>query len=292
MIAFESLRILFVEDNFHQARLIIAITETYLHSRVRHVTTLAAALREIGTEEPDIILLDLQLPDARDLEALEGVQRTAPHIPIVVLTGREEEGLAQKAVVAGAQDFLCKSNLDPELLRRSLRYAILRHKAQAELNRLREREHVDLARSLRQMEQLGIPEGNGGMTDPLAAAAPLRERNPEKFYRLQEHYQYLLCDFLGRIAEGKTIFGIGRPLSLKLAELEANPNDVNDLHLSVLRNCLPGRTEEEKKSLLLDGRMFALEIMGYLAEAYRRESLGSRMPVARDRAGLLSIVGP
>jgi len=75
------------------------------------------------------VLLDLGLPDAEGLDALEGVLAAAPDVAVVVLTGRTESDLALAAVAAGAQDYLTKDMVDSASLTRSIRYAVARKRA-------------------------------------------------------------------------------------------------------------------------------------------------------------------
>ena len=76
------------------------------------------------------MLLDLRLPDADGLQALFAVLDVAPEVPIVVLSGHDDEELALEAVHTGAQDYLVKGRADGELLRRTIRYAIERRRAE------------------------------------------------------------------------------------------------------------------------------------------------------------------
>jgi DNA-binding response OmpR family regulator len=88
--------------------------------------TLGEALIRVSEERFDAVLLDLSLPDARGLDALAGMRRRAPSIPIVVMTGLSDEALAIKAVNEGAQDYLLKGEADGSALARRLRFAIER----------------------------------------------------------------------------------------------------------------------------------------------------------------------
>jgi serine phosphatase RsbU (regulator of sigma subunit)/anti-sigma regulatory factor (Ser/Thr protein kinase)/DNA-binding NarL/FixJ family response regulator len=88
----------------------------------------------------DCALVDLSLPDARGLEIVDTVLTSMPDVPVVVLTGAEDEALALQAVERGVQDYLVKRRVDPEVLGRSVRYAIERKRAEtqrAELLRAR-----------------------------------------------------------------------------------------------------------------------------------------------------------
>ncbi|HVH70783.1 MAG TPA: diguanylate cyclase [Candidatus Dormibacteraeota bacterium] len=95
--------------------------------------TLASALSEIERQMPDLILLDPGLPDARDLESVFQLRAAAPEVPLVLLTGHDDEELAAQALRAGAQDYVCKGNIDSRSLARTLRYAMERHRVQSSL---------------------------------------------------------------------------------------------------------------------------------------------------------------
>ncbi|MEP7294535.1 MAG: PAS domain S-box protein, partial [Chloroflexota bacterium] len=90
------------------------------------VESLAEALVGLANDTVDVILLDLSLPDASGLETIIKMHKAALNLPIVVLTGYEDEQLALQALREGAQDYLHKHNLDSQLLKRVLRYAVER----------------------------------------------------------------------------------------------------------------------------------------------------------------------
>ncbi|MEA2494028.1 MAG: hypothetical protein QOJ29_1939 [Thermoleophilaceae bacterium] len=92
------------------------------------------------TREVECALVDLSLPDAKGIGIIETVLTAMPDVPVVVLTGAEDEQLALQAVERGAQDYLVKRRVDPEVLGRSVRYAIERKRSEeqrAELLRAR-----------------------------------------------------------------------------------------------------------------------------------------------------------
>ena len=79
------------------------------------------------------MLLDLSLPDARRLEALMQLRAAAPEVPIVILSGLQDELLAIKAVQEGAQDYLIKGRVDSDQLGRAISYAIERKQGERHL---------------------------------------------------------------------------------------------------------------------------------------------------------------
>jgi diguanylate cyclase (GGDEF)-like protein/PAS domain S-box-containing protein len=120
--------LLLVEDNAGDARLIREMLKDQglNDMETTHVDYLSAAEKHLAEAAVDIILLDLGLPDAQGLEAVRRTHAAAPHVPLVVLTGMDDEALASQSLQEGAQDYLIKDQIDGRSLLRSLRYAIER----------------------------------------------------------------------------------------------------------------------------------------------------------------------
>jgi two-component system cell cycle sensor histidine kinase/response regulator CckA len=136
----EGIHVLLVEDNPGDARLFLELVRDTGAGRVKleHVTRLSLALDRLDSGNFDVVLLDLSLPDEQGLATLTRTHAHAPNIPIVVLTGLDDEALAVKAVRAGAQDYLVKGRVDGDLLVRSMRYATERARAVEALERREE----------------------------------------------------------------------------------------------------------------------------------------------------------
>ncbi len=136
----DGIRVLLVEDNPGDARLFTELVrETGAGQwKLVQVDRLSAALDLLKREPFDVMLLDLSLPDVDGLETLIRAHTEAPKIPIVVLTGHDDEALAVRAVRAGAQDYLVKGRMDGDLLVRSIRYASERGRAIEALERREE----------------------------------------------------------------------------------------------------------------------------------------------------------
>lgn len=133
----ESTAVLLVEDDPGYARLIATALR---RSRGRqyelvHVDYLSDALVEIKQRTFDAVLLDLTLPDARGLETFARLHKADPELPIVVLSGLDDEQIALSAVQNGAQDYLVKGHTDMRALAQSIAYAIERQRVQADRNR-------------------------------------------------------------------------------------------------------------------------------------------------------------
>jgi PAS domain S-box-containing protein len=120
--------VLLVEDNPGDAELIIQFLEEASQPayQVTHVETLGAALSLLWKPAIDAILLDLRLPDAIGAECVARVRAVAAEIPVVVLTGMDEDALAHSCLRSGAQDYFSKFELRPANLLRAIEYAIVR----------------------------------------------------------------------------------------------------------------------------------------------------------------------
>jgi diguanylate cyclase (GGDEF)-like protein len=94
---------------------------------------LQAGLERLGQGGTDVILLDLSLPDSQGLDTFHRVHTQAPAVPILILSGCEDEKLALEAVAKGAQDYLVKGQVDGKMLSRVMRYAIERKRAEEAL---------------------------------------------------------------------------------------------------------------------------------------------------------------
>jgi serine phosphatase RsbU (regulator of sigma subunit) len=149
-----SLSLLLVEDDRADAVLVEdLISDAAADIRVTWAQSMAQAERELASARPDCVLLDLNLPDANGMDALARIANRDATVPIVVLTGLNDEYFGASAVAAGAQDYLVKGRVEPEMLRRAVFYAIERKRAElisADLHasRLRARENALLERGL------------------------------------------------------------------------------------------------------------------------------------------------
>jgi diguanylate cyclase len=101
---------------------------------LRRAGTIAEARRALRDQPPQCLLLDLNLPDGHDLEALVALRETAPDIPVVVLTALDDELVGLRAMQAGAQDYLLKADSDGQLVGRAVRYAVERARFERQLD--------------------------------------------------------------------------------------------------------------------------------------------------------------
>lgn len=127
--------ILLVEDNPGDARLVdLLLSEVNgMEFEITYASRLAEAVGILSSSEFDVALVDLSLPDASDLDSVNEVQSVAPYLPVVVLSGMDNEEVALQAIGGGAEDYLVKGQGDGDLIARSIRYAIERRKAEERL---------------------------------------------------------------------------------------------------------------------------------------------------------------
>ncbi|HBL43310.1 Glu/Leu/Phe/Val dehydrogenase dimerization domain-containing protein [Gimesia sp.] len=123
-----TVKVLLIEDNPIHVGLVktlLAESKTPVF-QLQYAGTLQAGLNQLDSSAVDVVLLDLTLPDSEDLDTFIRVRSFAPAIPIVIVTSLDDVKLAAKAVEAGAQDYMVKTQLSRTSLIRSLRYAIER----------------------------------------------------------------------------------------------------------------------------------------------------------------------
>ena len=121
------MRILIIEDNPADAYLVreyLRAGDTSNESEIAE--RISSGIQAIAKTHFDVVLLDMSLPDGGGLEAVKRVHAVAPDLPIVILSGQQDEALAMQAVQEGAQDYLVKGHVDEFILRRALNYAIER----------------------------------------------------------------------------------------------------------------------------------------------------------------------
>ncbi|HXF92328.1 MAG TPA: response regulator [Nitrospiraceae bacterium] len=129
------MRVLLIEDNEDDAYLVQETLNERQEPRcdLEWTDRLRRGLKRLAEGRFDVVLLDLSLPDSQGLETFDRLQAQAHGVPLVVLTGLDDEAMAVQAVRKGAQDYLVKGRLVPDLLVRALRYAVERKQVEAAL---------------------------------------------------------------------------------------------------------------------------------------------------------------
>lgn len=124
-----------VEDNPGDARLVSAMLQRgwTRNLNVHSFATLGEAVAHLETRSADCVLLDLSLPDSQGVEGVRRIASRFPALPVVVLSGTNEEALVLDCLHEGAQDYLVKGQADGPLLGRAIRYAVERKRSEREL---------------------------------------------------------------------------------------------------------------------------------------------------------------
>jgi signal transduction histidine kinase len=133
------LQVLLVEDNAGDVRL---LREMFSNGdgddfQLTHLLRMSEAETHLAKGGVDIVLLDLGLPDGHGVETVRRAHAAAPEVPVIVLTGLDDEALAAEAMNAGAQDYLIKGQIENRALPRALRHAIERRRMQTEADLIR-----------------------------------------------------------------------------------------------------------------------------------------------------------
>jgi signal transduction histidine kinase len=185
----ERIKVLLVEDNLGDAGLLYEGLEEAVPGQfeMTHVRRLSEALEYLWEETCDVVLLDLGLPDSHGLDTLVVTRAQAPGVPIVVLTGFQDEALAVEALKGGAQDYLVKGQVDGTLLGRTMRYAIVRKSTEEAL--LREGLALARAKELQISRQRLIAAQERVRRE---ASAQLQDGLREKLLILKGHLQEIL----------------------------------------------------------------------------------------------------
>ena len=130
------LRILLIEDNPADAMLLqetLMADANSMRFLLHAVDRLSKAFEYLGEAEVDIILLDLSLPDSHDIDTFIRLNTYVSGVPIVILTGNQDEAMARQALQLGAQDYLIKGDLNSRMIQRVIEYSIERAKLKQQL---------------------------------------------------------------------------------------------------------------------------------------------------------------
>lgn len=135
------MHVLLIEDNEDDAELIHqALCERSSDGvTVNWADRLQTGVKKLAESRVDAVLIDLSLPDSQGLETLDRVLAQAHDAPVIVLTGLDNDVMAEKSLLQGAQDYLVKGRLTGDALRRAIRYAMGRHRVEQALRKSEER---------------------------------------------------------------------------------------------------------------------------------------------------------
>ncbi len=145
-----------IEDNYSDVRIIQEmLKDVGFKFDFKHAESLSAGLEHLNSDEFDVLLLDLNLPDTYGIDTFFKAQKNIPNLPIVILSGAADENAAIEAVHEGAQDYLMKGEVEGRLLARSIFYAIERKHTEEELKK-----HRDHLEELVEKRTIGLKNAN------------------------------------------------------------------------------------------------------------------------------------
>ena len=224
--------------------------------------TLSEAKQAVSDRQFDVILLDLMLPDSRNMDGLKELQAQCPDIPIVVQTALEDEVVAVKALELGACGYLPKMANDRNLLLYAIRSAIERQ--QQLLDAREHQQQQDLEVLEKKLEKEAEPSQKDS----------LKQRMPDIYAELQERYGKLLDRFVEQKIY-KVEYELSEEIKVtieQLGYLQATPRDLIELHAASLKQKTASGKNE--RACTIEGRYLLLELMGKLAAYYRRYYIG------------------
>ncbi len=135
------IKVLLIEDNPGDVRLIRKMMgeAANVNIEIECVDRLDAGLRRLVKGDIDVVLLDLGLPDSQGFDTFRKLHSQAREVPLIVLTGLDDEELGLRAVQKGAQDYLIKGKTESNLLIRAVRYAIERKQTEVTIKESEEK---------------------------------------------------------------------------------------------------------------------------------------------------------
>jgi CheY-like chemotaxis protein len=229
--------------------------------RIRHAARMAEAVQELRSTAVDVVVLDLRLPDCSGLETIRRIRSVTEQIPIVVLTGSDDEALAQSCIDAGAQDYLAKSETNSRNFRRAVGYAI---------TRVREAQLADLRATLERYRSLSSSAQSTTVTAGLAGAGPISVRQPAIFARIVREYLALLEPYLARATTRVVAPREAQErITTLIGDAGGGPRDFLDVHVAALDQAVSRKDDALARSLVFEARLLALEMMGLLVDYYR-----------------------
>jgi signal transduction histidine kinase/HPt (histidine-containing phosphotransfer) domain-containing protein len=291
------LSVLLVEDDDSDAAFLRSLLD---RARLRpykfeRVSTLGAALTLLAPSDRNfsVVLLDLGLPDTQGLDGASRIQAVAPQVPIVVLTGADDDELAVRAATQNVQDYLVKWEFDPTSLARSIRYAVERHQLRMQLKEEKERaESASRAKSeflANMSHEIRTPMNIVlGMAEVLRGTplSPVQKEQLDRLERAGDHLMELIDNVLdlSRIEAGRV-------------ELESVPFDFAELLSTVVEFVRPVASAKHldlavdvapdlPRSLVGDPRRLRQVLLNLLGNAVKFTERGCiKLSVARDPDG-------
>jgi len=201
-------------------------------SQVKSVGLLKDALAIVQSEEFDVILSDLGLPDSSGINAIEKLKIAAPHMPIIVMSGQDDETVAMNAVQVGAQDYLIKGQVDGRMLVRAIRYAVERQKAEQKLQETEQNYRVIFENSA---VAIMMVDAQGRLISWNHFTADLLEMTEEELYLRPIEEFYPKEEWQKILDENISEKGMQRHLETRMVKKAGRVIDV-DVSITVLKD--------------------------------------------------------
>jgi DNA-binding response OmpR family regulator len=250
-------KVLLVEDSPTEVRLLedklAKVTLTTFE--VTRAGKLAEALGKLNEHPFDIVLLDLNLPDSEELQTFTKVNRQNPEVPIVVLTGMNDEKLAIEAVSQGAEDYLIKRDTDHQLLGRAMAYAVERHRLQMERMSL-------LADQIRKKER---EEQEQRSLEHLSETP--RNMDPKTKELIIQNYTEALQSFI--TGDTKAPVLIAQSAADEFFKHKLSGKETVDIHLESVRVLTENLSGPDAQHFVEQSRFLIVGSLAHLTDLYR-----------------------
>lgn len=255
--------LLLVEDNAGDAQLLSDMLDGGIHEhfRVVHVPAVALAVQALQSTAVDVIVLDLGLPDGEGVGVVKSIRKVAAEVPIVVLTGLEDEALALACIDAGAQDYLAKNEVRTQNLKRAIGYAV---------TRTREAQVRELQQTLEHYRSLSSAGQGTAVTATLAGLGAVSVRESDTFRAIVQAYFALLEPYLCRECDQVLASRQAKEIIItRLGNAGGGPRDLLEVHVAALDRALALFDDPHSRTVVFEARLLALEMMGLLVDYYR-----------------------
>lgn len=264
-----AVRVLLVEDSEIEASVVRRhLSRAKLGSyEVQWVTCVADAAEALATADYDIVLLDLGLPDSAGVATVESVELCSGGVPIVVLTGVDDDELGMECLHAGAQDFLGKDSVSGAVLHRRIEYARLRS------SRLRSMQEA-LVQYKRIARDGGVGQEEEEEFDD-EVAIEIEVFTPAAAHEVGVTYRDTLHAYMRHLGgQGPKPTESLEAIAGRLCDLDSGGGQVVALHLNVLQQVISHISQDEAHRYAVDGRLMVVEILRLLVDRYRDARLG------------------
>ena len=207
--------------------------------QVTHFEFLEEAINSLHTNDFDAVLLDLSLPDSQGLDTLLSLEEEAPGLPVIVLTGLDDETIAIKAVRQGAQDYLVKGEFNGQLLIRSIYYAIERKRLEKDLKQ----RTIELAQVNEELQAFSYTVSHD-LRNPLQAINNLHYLLKIKYEnQLDEKGKYFLEEVHNNVIRMNLLIGD----LLQLSNIQHHKIECLSVDLSKIAKDIISRLQEQEE---------------------------------------------